>query len=416
MDRSSRLIERALYVSKTYDITIDYAKRSDEDKLEKQREVSLQIKLFDERWSKHRSVTDVGWSTSHTDLVVASYSANETGSNDPDGVVLVWSVQNALQRPEYRFHCQSAVMKTFFSKFSPTLLVGGTYSGQIVLWDIRARSTPVQQTPLSSIGHTHPVYSMDIVGTKNAHSLVSVSTDGKLCVWSLENLLQPQEVLELHNKQSKPVTATAPVAVTCMNFPEAEVNEFYVGSEEGAIYQAFRHGGKSGINERYEGHVGPVTGVNFHPTSGSVDFSDLFITSSTDWTCKLWNRKASTKPLYSFEDSDDYVYDAQWCPTHPALFATVDGSGNLDLWNLNEETEVPIIKTNVGPRALNQIKWSADGKKILTGDSAGALYIYNTGEISVPSSDEWQKFDTTLQKLLVNQTAEQSQTSQTNVP
>ncbi len=83
-------------------------------------------------------------------------------------------------------------MTAFFSKFSPTLLVGGTYSGQVVLWDIRAKTTPVQQTPLSSIGHTHPVYSMDIVGTKNAHSLVSVSTDGKLCVWSLENLLQPQ--------------------------------------------------------------------------------------------------------------------------------------------------------------------------------------------------------------------------------
>lgn len=33
---------------------------------------------------------------------------------------------------------------------------------------------------------------MEIVGTKNAHSLVTVSTDGKLCVWSLENLLQPQ--------------------------------------------------------------------------------------------------------------------------------------------------------------------------------------------------------------------------------
>lgn len=84
-------------------------------------------------------------------------------------------------------------MSTFFSEFNPTIIVGGTYSGQIVLWDMRAgRNTPVQQTPLSSIvGHTHPVYCMNVVGTKNAHNLVSVSTDGKLCVWSLENLLQP---------------------------------------------------------------------------------------------------------------------------------------------------------------------------------------------------------------------------------
>ncbi len=86
---------------------------------------------------------------------------------------------------------QSPVMSSFFDKFSPTIIVGGTYSGQIVLWDTRARATPVQHTPLSSVGHTHPVYCMEIVGTKNAHNLVSVSTDGRLCVWSLDNLLQP---------------------------------------------------------------------------------------------------------------------------------------------------------------------------------------------------------------------------------
>ncbi len=32
IDRTSKLIERALYVGKAFDITIDYAKRSDEDK------------------------------------------------------------------------------------------------------------------------------------------------------------------------------------------------------------------------------------------------------------------------------------------------------------------------------------------------------------------------------------------------
>ena len=44
--------------------------------------------------------------------------------------------------------------------------------------------------------------------------------------------------------------------------------------------------------------------------------------------------------LYSFEDNGDYVYDVQWSPIHPALFASVDGMGKLDLWNLNSDTEV----------------------------------------------------------------------------
>lgn len=46
------------------------------------------------------------------------------------------------------------------------------------------------------------------------------------------------------------------------------------------------------------------------------------------------------KPLYSFEDNADYVYDVMWSPVHPALFACVDGMGRLDLWNLNSDTEV----------------------------------------------------------------------------
>lgn len=46
------------------------------------------------------------------------------------------------------------------------------------------------------------------------------------------------------------------------------------------------------------------------------------------------------KPLYSFEDNADYVYDVTWSPVHPAMFAAVDGMGRLDLWNLNNDTEV----------------------------------------------------------------------------
>lgn len=47
----------------------------------------------------------------------------------------------------------------------------------------------------------------------------------------------------------------------------------------------------------------------------------------------------NNKPLYSFEDNSDYVYDVMWSPTHPSLFACVDGVGHLDLWNLNNDTE-----------------------------------------------------------------------------
>jgi dynein intermediate chain, cytosolic len=88
-------------------------------------------------------------------------------------------------------------------------------------------------------------------------------------------------------------------------------------------------------------------GLHFHPLLGPVDFSDLFLTSSVDWTVKLWRAKSKSSttvqnvaPIYSFEEADDYVYDVKWHPQHPAVFGTVDGSGKFDLWNLNTDTEV----------------------------------------------------------------------------
>lgn len=42
--------------------------------------------------------------------------------------------------------------------------------------------------------HTHPVYCVEMIGTQNAHNIITVSTDGKLCNWNLDMLKEPIEV------------------------------------------------------------------------------------------------------------------------------------------------------------------------------------------------------------------------------
>uniref|UniRef100_A0A8C2FSS8 Uncharacterized protein n=1 Tax=Cyprinus carpio TaxID=7962 RepID=A0A8C2FSS8_CYPCA len=109
-------------------------------------------------------------------------------------------------------------------------------------------------------------------------------------------------------------------------------------------------------------------------------------------------------PLYSFEDNSDYVYDVMWSPTHPALFACVDGVGHLDLWNLNNETEVPTASVTVeGSPALNRVRWAQSGREVAVGDSEGQVHIYDVGEqISVPRQDEWTRFVLTLTEINEN--------------
>ncbi|XP_071552625.1 cytoplasmic dynein 1 intermediate chain-like isoform X10 [Panulirus ornatus] len=399
-DRTTRIMERAL--AEDANIFVDYSHDYEEDGEANENggvKLSLNRWFFDERWSRNRCITCMDWSPQYPELLVASYNNNEDSPHDPDGVALVWNTKFKKDTPEYIFHCQSPVMSATFARFHPNLIIGGTYSGQIVLWDNRSQKrTPVQRSPLSAAAHTHPVYCMKVVGTQNAHNLISVSTDGKMCSWSLDMLSQPQESMELQHKQSRAV------AVTCMAFPHGDVNNFIVGSEEGAVFTACRHGSKAGIVDAYEGHQGPVTGISTHSTLGPIDFSHLFLTSSIDWTVKLWSVK-ETKPLYSFEDNGDYVYEVAWSPIHPALFTAVDGSGRIDLWNLNQDTEVPTASTVVeGSPALNRVSWTNSGQQITVGDDMGKIWIYDVGEqLAIPRADDWARLVHTMGELKNNQ-------------
>ncbi|XP_017129874.1 cytoplasmic dynein 1 intermediate chain isoform X4 [Drosophila elegans] len=401
--RAGRVIERAL--SENVDIYTDYIGGGDSEEANDERSharLSLNRVFYDERWSKNRCITSMDWSTHFPELVVASYHNNEESPNEPDGVVMVWNTKFKKTTPEDVFHCQSAVMSTCFAKFNPNLILGGTYSGQIVLWDNRVQKrTPIQRTPLSAAAHTHPVYCLQMVGTQNAHNVISISSDGKLCSWSLDMLSQPQDTLELQQRQSKAI------AITSMAFPANEINSLVMGSEDGYVYSASRHGLRSGVNEVFERHLGPITGISTHYNQLSPDFGHLFLTSSIDWTVKLWSLK-DTKPLYSFEDNSDYVMDVAWSPVHPALFAAVDGSGRLDLWNLNQDTEVPTASIVVaGAPALNRVSWTPSGLHVCIGDEAGKLYVYDVAEnLAQPSRDEWSRFNTHLSEIKLNQSDE----------
>uniref|UniRef100_A0A8C2QSR1 Cytoplasmic dynein 1 intermediate chain 2 n=1 Tax=Capra hircus TaxID=9925 RepID=A0A8C2QSR1_CAPHI len=324
-DHSTRIVERAL--SEQINIFFDYSGRDLEDKegeIQAGAKLSLNRQFFDERWSKHRVVSCLDWSSQYPELLVASYNNNEDAPHEPDGVALVWNMKYKKTTPEYVFHCQDS--------------------------------------------------------------------------------------MELVHKQSKAV------AVTSMSFPVGDVNNFVVGSEEGSVYTACRHGSKAGISEMFEGHQGPITGIHCHSAVGAVDFSHLFVTSSFDWTVKLWTTK-NNKPLYSFEDNSDYVYDVMWSPTHPALFACVDGMGRLDLWNLNNDTEVPTASISVeGNPALNRVRWTHSGREIAVGDSEGQIVIYDVGEqIAVPRNDEWARFGRTLAEINANR-ADAEEEAATRIP
>ncbi|KAF2133008.1 WD40 repeat-like protein [Dothidotthia symphoricarpi CBS 119687] len=424
VERSTKVLERALDQQLGYDILADYALGGvdvdDEDEGygssggKKGRRIKEIAQFWDERWSKKRMVSDLAFSTKFPELVLASYTKNPSAPHDPDGLIQVWNL-HMHDRPEYIFHAQSDILTAKFSPFHPNLIIGGAYSGQVLLWDTRAKSTPVQKTPLTGSGHTHPVYSIDIVGTQNANNIISCSTDGVVCGWTVDMLSQPQEFLEL---TSPPPAKTDDMAVTCIAFPQSDPTYFLAGTEEGSIYPCHRYdraGAKAGVDGRvkYAGHAAPVMSLDFHPAKGQIDLGDLVLSSSVDWSVKLWKVRppaatgtaGATLPGTAQQVTpvldiarEDLVYDVRWSPVKPSVFALVDGAGSLEVWDLNRDVEVPVqsvkpsdnkrgafsgLPTGGGVmnRSLNKLAWERnEGRRVAVGGMDGVVTVFEVGQ------------------------------------
>ncbi|TLS27797.1 hypothetical protein PpBr36_00377 [Pyricularia pennisetigena] len=434
VDRATKVIEKAL--DQEYDILTDYTLQTQENTDDREqgnvsgrgrRKIREIRQFYDERWSKKRPITSIDFSPKFSDLVLASASKNITAPHEPDGIVQVWNL-NLHDRAEFVLHAQSDILTAKFSPFHPNLIIGGAYSGQVLLWDTRSRSSaPVQKTPLTGQGHTHPVYSLDVIGTQNANNIITTSTDGVVCGWSVDMLAAPQESLMLLTPQQ---TKTDDLSPTCMAFPQADPTYFLVGSEEGVIYPCHRYdraGAKAGVdkNVSYRGHSAPVRSVDFHSNLGPVDFGDLVLSSSLDWSAKLWkvrppggigtagllssNAEVAVSPLMEFA-REDIVYDAAWSPLRPGVFSLVDGAGYLEIWDLTVETEEPVarIQPNARPGArvasLNKVAWErSEGKRLATGGIAGALTVFEVGPDlggkEGIKSDEWAAVKKLISKL-----------------
>lgn len=87
-----------------------------------------------------RSITSMEWSNKVNELLLVSYSKyNEWKVDEPDGQIGIFSL-GLHKVPETILTSQYEITKAIFNPFHPNIVIGGTYSGYILQWDIRAKS------------------------------------------------------------------------------------------------------------------------------------------------------------------------------------------------------------------------------------------------------------------------------------
>uniref|UniRef100_A0A914Y8Q8 Uncharacterized protein n=1 Tax=Panagrolaimus superbus TaxID=310955 RepID=A0A914Y8Q8_9BILA len=394
--KAGKILEREL--AELVDTCVDYGHDFTLDGIAGNGDLLVLNREFYDKSVSGRFVSAIDFSTFHPELIATAYDRRNDEKLSHAGIVHVWNSKFKIDHPEYTFHSPSRITSLQFARFHSNIIVGGLYSGQICIWDNRVnKKTPVQKSPLSATSHTQPVYCMSIVGSQNAHDLVTISTDGRICSWALDNLSTPISGENLAYKTKRNLS------VTSLCFLNNNITSFVTGSDEGAMYFGDRHGQKGEMVKAYELHKSPISAVDTHHAAGATtDFSSLCLTASWDSTVKLTNLE-DDKPLLSLEQHRDYVLDVKWSPVHPATFASIDSEGQLNLWNLNQDTESPVSSISIGEYCSGtRVLWSANGQQLTVGDANGRVLLFDVNEsLYNVRSDEWDKFSNTLHEIKV---------------
>jgi WD40 repeat protein len=343
----------------------------------------------------------------------ASYGSSMGGSMIADGLVSVWHLLNP-RKPEYKLEAQSMISSARFHPSNPGLVVGATVNGQILAWDLRTKKNIPQFRSRS--GHYAPVFSMQFLGHAASSSsrlnFVTVSNVGQVCVWKDEYLVAPQDTLTLKQKAER---KSDDIPASAFGIAPRDTKNMIIGCDDGHIYKTDVHAPASSdtllySNKVESAHYGPITQVQFHPVPSGKDIGRatemLFLTSSYDWTVKLWHcdAKEDPKEIGVFREMQDYVYDVAWSPVHPSVFAAADGSGRITVFDLNFDFESPkgsiSIPLQAGETgAVTSLSFSPDGRTIAAGDYRGNVYVYEVNRsLYECNDDDFKSFEESVTK------------------
>lgn len=493
LTKSSHIIERAVGQTSVFDLLESYQLKHPKGDQKGATKALTKVFTFTDDSVKSRPIMDIQFSPHFPELFLVAYgskssthsktggsswSANSTSTlsgsqEEPLGMVCVWST-GVHTKPEFKFYASSPVLSARFHDSEEHLIVGGCYSGQILVWDMRQKSLPVQRSSLTGKGHKHPIYSMAFVSTTATSSattttasvpsseLLTVSVDGLLCYWDLSRLTEPTNIINLQSLLPGAGTVEAlgiagtptdtiqqlslaitSLALTASTTSDTQISkEILLGSGTGHLYRGSLPLRPNQSLTQVDAHLGLISAMEVNPNPGKP-FQSLLLTSSLDWSVKLWNVVSSTenitsntragagkqshsgistapiKPVFEFISSSyDYVNDVRWCPINPSVFLTLSSCGSLSIWSLckstaeptetvslndeigvissvnqpgiNKDTGSKLTALSGGHAALNKAVWSRNGRLIVVGDSKGAVHMLHVHEsvYSMTAADE----------------------------
>ncbi|KAI9145508.1 WD40-repeat-containing domain protein [Paraphysoderma sedebokerense] len=380
LKKSLAVIER-MANQNTYDeVAQDFKYWEDAaDEFRENKEGSL-LPLWKFAYEKERKkqVTALSWNPKCGDLFAVGYGSYEFSKQGP-GLICCFSLKNPSY-PEYIFSTESGVMCLDFHPKRAHLIAAGLYDGTTLVYDLHSKSNiPLFKSSSKSGKHTDPVWQVnwqsdDLDGNPNFYA---ISSDGRVSQWTLlKNELVCTDVIKLRHEtalQSDDKDATKDdqklfqlLAGTCFDFNKGNDNIFIVGTEEGKMFKCSK-----AYNSQYllsfDGHFMGTYAISYNRFCTNV-----FLSSSGDWTVKLWDHDNS-KPIMVF-DLNSPISDVAWAPYSATVFAAVTAEGKVCIFDLEVNKYEPICEQQVARKAkLTHISFNSFEPIVIVGDDKGNI-------------------------------------------
>lgn len=191
-------------------------------------------------------VTSVAWNSTGAMLACSFGNLNTTGWCDVTAPVCVWNVfrpQLVPGEPDLTIDVQGFVMCLAFHPAKPNVLAGGTYNGELMIWDTASEDLDplLASSSIDDYFHREAIQTVewipaDLSSGQDNYLIATVSGDGKVLIWDARenDLSYPSRGFMLFGSKRRVLGGR------CLSFSPLDPWLFVIGCETGTVMRAFR--------------------------------------------------------------------------------------------------------------------------------------------------------------------------------
>ncbi|XP_051268288.1 WD repeat-containing protein 34 [Dicentrarchus labrax] len=374
-------------------------------------------------------VTSVSWSCTGS-VIACAYGRIDDGDwNTERSYVCTWNLDRRGLNPKQAdlvVDVPTAVTALCCHPQQPALIAGGLYSGEVVVWDTsRTQDSTLVQTGMSADSHREPVYQVAWVPLqkKGEFGVLSASSGGKVLLWTVDSdqgrlvlsaayALVRQQVPHSSSISYK-ARGSSTVGVTSLALSPWDPDTFLVGSEGGLLLRCSFSSQKPAAAPSEGQSVTPRAPAvfSFRPRSGPVHsihcspfHRNVFVSAGTDGLAHL-HSLLQADPLLSLRVSDSYVFQVEWSPTRPLVFAAATGQGEVQILDLGRRSLRPAatIEQGAAGRAATCLAFNRQNAHLLAvGKTDGTVSVW---QLSADLTEQSPRESSQLEQI-ANQVAE----------